>query len=348
MRTRTLRLWNVAKPLFFGAADLYIIGLALFIVAKLAFGEQWKIIAIGNSVLHLLLLAAIVWLPITAMRRRWSIAALTLLPVLFFITSYGEMFIPRTAAAPDDSPRLKVMTYNIHGEMQVLRPMLAVIQESGADVVAIQELSSTAADYFATELGETYPYHAFHISEDNSVIGQGVLSRYPITEDDYWRNDHLPEHLAHQRVEIELEGVPLILYNAHPIHPIMKSGQLFNVNLRTEEIRSVLNRASQDSGAVLIVGDFNMADQSDDYAQITRVYTDAYCEAGWGLGFTFPDFSAANATPFDLIALPIRPIVRLDYIFHSDSITTLTAQVWHTSGGSDHRPVTAELALPQR
>lgn len=343
-----LKWWNAAKTLLFSAVDLYIIGLALFIIIKLLFGEQLKVIAFGNSFLHLFLLTALLWFPITLARRRWKIAIVAALPVWFFVGSYGVLFIPRTAAAPIDSPRITVMTYNIHGEEQFLTPMLEVIQASNADVVAIQELSLEAADALATEFGNLYPYHAFHSSADNSVIGQGVMSRYPIIEDAYWRNDDLPEHLAHQRVEIDLQGTAVVLYNAHPIHPIMKSGQFFNVNLRTQEIQSVLNRANLDEGAVLIVGDFNMSDQSDDYGHITSVYSDAYREAGWGMGFTFPDFSAVNATPFDLVALPIRPIVRLDYIFHNRAMVTLSAQVWHTSGGSDHRPVIAELAVENR
>ncbi|HEX2622526.1 MAG TPA: endonuclease/exonuclease/phosphatase family protein, partial [Phototrophicaceae bacterium] len=219
--------------------------------------------------------------------------------------------------------------------------MAALIRDTGADVVALQEVSAAAADYFNQNLKDLYLYRAFHSSADEPVIGQGILSRYPILNDDYWRNNQLPVRLGHQRVQLQIQGQTVNLYNTHPIHPIFKAGQIFNVDLRTTEIQSVLDRANQDIGAVIIVGDFNMADQSDDYQHITSQYADTFREVGWWMGFTFPDFLSPNAAPGGKFALPVRPVVRLDYIFHNDALLPVQAQVWRTSGGSDHRPVLA-------
>jgi endonuclease/exonuclease/phosphatase family metal-dependent hydrolase len=52
------------------------------------------------------------------------------------------------------------------------------------------------------------------------------------------------------------------------------------------------------------------------------------------MGFTFP----VGRRPFP-------PVVRLDYVFHDDHFRTLSAHVWQDSGGSDHLPVIASLAL---
>ncbi len=106
-----------------------------------------------------------------------------------------------------------------------------------------------------------------------------------------------------------------------------------------------VERAQHDSGPIIIVGDFNMTDQSDDYKLITSHYLDTYREVGWGLGFTFPDFTFASASPVPHNLLPLRPVVRLDYLFHNTSIQALDAHVWNSSGGSDHRPVFAEFAF---
>lgn len=81
--------------------------------------------------------------------------------------------------------------------------------------------------------------------------------------------------------------------------------------------QSCLRLAANDSGPLMIVGDFNMTDQSADYGQITARYADTYREIGWGMGFTFPDFSTLSAIPGSVSGLGfIRPLARIDYVFH--------------------------------
>jgi endonuclease/exonuclease/phosphatase (EEP) superfamily protein YafD len=60
------------------------------------------------------------------------------------------------------------------------------------------------------------------------------------------------------------------------------------------------------------------------------------------MGFTNADTSHENSREGPL---PLPLYTRLDYIFHSDSLIAMEALVWHTSGGSDHRPVYARFAF---
>jgi vancomycin resistance protein VanJ len=74
-------------------------------------------------------------------------------------------------------------------------------------------------------------------------------------------------------------------------------------------------------------------------------FDDAYREVGWGLGWTFPDFTQPSAQPVQTSILSAlgRPVTRIDFIFHNGALRPVSAQVWPTSGGSDHRPVMAEF-----
>lgn len=330
---------------FIMAVNLYGIILLFLIAAKFLIGEQWELIAISNSFLHLLLIGGFVWLAVCLARRRWPLAALSLIPAVFFVVSYGMMFVPNPVSGSPDARTLSLLTYNLHSEQMLIDPMADVVREANADVVALQEVSREVEERFSAEFATLYPYQAWHTIPDGAVIGQAVMSRYPILESDYWRNEPLNFSLGHQQVIIDFDGTAISLYNTHPIHPILKLGRIFAVELRTNEIQSVLDRADVDSNSVLIAGDFNMSDQSEDYRTITAGYTDAYRAAGWGLGFTFPDFSSRNAVPGERGSLPLRPIVRLDYIFHSDDFRALEARVWPTSGGSDHRPLLAQFEV---
>ena len=154
---------------------------------------------------------------------------------------------------------------------------------------------------------------------------------------DVWRLD--------RAAPFRVKSVAVGCANAYPLHPGMANDG-FSTRPRGQEIDVVLEFATTDTGAVLIMGDFNMTDQNEDYQRITARFRDSFHEVGAGMGFTFPDLSSFQSLP-DYWPLPIRlfPFLRLDYIFHNASFRPISARVWSTAGGSDHRPVWAELAL---
>ena len=258
-----------------------------------------------------------------------------------FLLGYGGFFLPRSGQKPITQP-LRFLTYNVHAENIDVQPMLDVIQTADADVVALQEVSPAMAEALARQLIDRYPYQALHPNAVNPIWGQGVLSRYPIVEDEYWIMS-----LGHQRVKIDRRGTPLVLYNTHPVHPfLLGEGKLFDMHPHQREVQEVLRRAALDDGEILIAGDFNMTDQTSDYVRLAAQFHDTYREVGWGLGWTFPDFTQPDARPAQtpLLSAFGRPVARIDFIFHSDALHPLSAQVWPASGGSDHRPVVAEFA----
>jgi endonuclease/exonuclease/phosphatase (EEP) superfamily protein YafD len=117
-------------------------------------------------------------------------------------------------------------------------------------VVALQELSQPMADHLAAALAAEYPYQAAHTRANEPVPGQGVLSRYPIVDDEYWR-----VHLATQRVTLDVDGQTVVFYNAHPIMPLSRGG----FDRRAEEMTDLLARAADETGPMLLAGDFTQA-----------------------------------------------------------------------------------------
>ncbi len=334
---------RIPGNLFVALTGAYGLTITLFLALRLLVGEQWTLIAIVNSFVHLMLIPALALLPLCMIRRRWRLALTQLPAALVFTASYGGAFLPQPIATAPDAFSFSVMTYNLHIEKWELDPIISLIREADADIVALQEFSRRAGRRLAPEFAEQYPYQAFHIDGASSSWGQGILSRYPILSDEYW---HI--NLGHQRVEILIQDEPITVYNTHPAHLFrLIDGGRVDLTSRRLELASVVDRAAGDEGAVIILGDFNMSDQSEDYQRISAQYVDNYREVGWGMGFTFPDFSHPNSVPgaVSIERLPIPPLIRLDYIFHNDSILPLEARMWPTSGGSDHRPVFARLAL---
>ena len=328
--TRGYMLRRVAMNTTIALVGAYGLNTTLYLLLRAIVGERWGIIGLFNSFFHLLILPAVILLPLSLLlRRRWLVIELAA-PFFFFISTYGGQFLPRSINVPAEAPRLNLLSFNINKDNQQVDQMIRIIRDSNADVVAIQELSPWLAQAADEQLAELYPYRALHPQADFS--GQGVLSRYPLSADEYWQMN-----LGHQHVQIDWNGQTVTLFNVHPIHPLR--GIQFDGQARAEEIDEVLRRAENVTNPLLIVGDFNMTNLSDDYAHITARYEDTYQQIGWGMGFGFPNFANAFHIRF------VPPIARIDYIFHDAHFQPVEMHVGSDSGGSDHFPVYATLAL---
>lgn len=284
------------------------------------------------------------------LRNRWLIGGM--LPLIALITVYyAPYLLPKAAATvPPDTPTITVMTFNLFSPRDGADGFARIMRESGADVVAVQELSDFIAESLAESLADAYPHQALHPQDGhgNYFRGQGIFSRFPIIEDDYWQFDEIPIDMTHghQRVVVDVDGREVVVYNTHAWPPLDWKGGLAFTRTTWEDdahqlsISLLLERVQPDIDAqrpVIVVGDFNFSDQFIEYAQMTAIFTDAFRAAGQGMGFTYPSRGFG----------PIPPLIRLDYVFHNAVLETLAAQIWSESGASDHLPVLATLTLNQ-
>lgn len=329
------------KPLLYNSIFTLIIlyGLAItFFLVLRGLTERYTVIAWFNTIAHLLMLSTLLLMPLCLLARRY-LAALVLLPALLtFAISYGTMFDPVATAAPaEDARQLTLMTYNLTSKKADPAHLAANILEANADFVAVQELGVKVADYLEAHLSKTYPYYYMHTEEDFFGVGMGVFSRYPILSEEYWR-----VHRAHQRVTLDFHGQIITLYNTRPIYPFDTPRGFTD---HKEEVSALLERANQETGPVILMGDFNMTDQSNSYHLIAQSYVDVYRAVGWGMGFTFPAAEPdLDMLPHTLRRLLTVPVVRLDYVFINDDFSPVEAHVWPDSGQSDHRPLYVVIA----
>jgi endonuclease/exonuclease/phosphatase (EEP) superfamily protein YafD len=314
-----------------GAYGLSVTG---FLALRWLIGEQWSLVALFNSFAHLLFVPALPLILICMLLRRFRVIVLLIAPLLAFLISYGFFFTSRPSRAAPNALRINILTFNLKSQIENFDSMDGVIREADADVVALQELSEVAASHLDSEFAASYPYRALHPQPGEPIPGQGILSRFPIESNDFWRI-----YFGQQRVTLNAEGQTFTLYNVHTFFPFTVNG----FARRTEEITDILRRAENDSGPIIIAGDFNLTDQEDDYWRVAAQYTDTYREIGQGMGFTFPNYRGVNPR---LSFLP--PLARIDYIFHNELVDGVEVRVWPSSGGSDHRPLYAVLALRTR
>ncbi len=321
---------------------LYGLIMCLMLALRIVGDGESSLVAGINVSITLLLMPVLLLFPLCIVLRRWWLSVVLIVPFLAFMVTYLPFFLPRPIANTADAPHLSLLTYNLHAEQVQIEPMAALIRDTNADIVAVQEMSPAASTAFDTQLADIYPYRVLYPSPDGVPYhGRGLLSRYPITESKTWPVEY-PIPLRLMRAVVDMDGTPITLYNFHapPSYPIY--GQGFDIHPRGQQIKDVLAMIAQERDAVLYMGDFNTNDTDVNYPLIVAQMKDTFREVGWGMGFSGPDWSHPQSQE----GLPFIPIhQRMDYIFHNEFFLPVAAHVWSTSGGSDHRPVFAELAL---
>lgn len=333
--------------LLFAAVNLYTIGIGIALILRLLIGDANPYSGVVTNLTPMILLPApillLLSLPLMTRagfiaRRRVTLATTGALTALL-IVGWGGLFIPsdwRAARALSGETEITVMTHNWQTQRDADAAIGAVLA-SGADVIALQEISTEAAAQIAQAMIEEYPYQALYGS-DRFAVGMAVISRLPILEESYW------EHTAfgYQRVVFGEAGTPLFtLLNAHPPPP-REFG--LNIDQRSLEIAQFLPYIDREDGALLVVGDFNMSDSARDYGRLRERLNDSWREVGFGFGTTFPNFDNWITRAIDI---PFNPpaLIRIDYVFHSDHWRAVAMDVGTDSGGSDHYPVIARLML---
>lgn len=260
-------------------------------------------------------------------RRRAPVWALLLLALLAGCAPLLERLT---------APRLRLYTHNLHAEETILQPFADNLRAAAPDVAALQEVSQPVADFLREELKDHLPYAAARL-DGGRYFGQLVLSRYPVAESQGWPH---PRRLL--RVVLDVDGQRVTVFNVHPASP---GNTQMDTALRDDDIAFALEQAAREDGPVLLLGDFNLEAWSPVRQTITARYADLFEAVGTGSPFTYPDYSQPQARVNARFPPLTPPFLRIDYIFASRHFLPLRAQVWPDAGGSDHRPVLAEVAL---
>ena len=273
----------------------------------------------------------VVWLVAPILRSRWIWGTAVLL-TLFFGVDNGWRWFPNPTPDPT-APTLTVMTFNMamrDCNCSRLNEMAGFITVESPDLVFLQEVSEP----MAVILGQfsDYPYQELQMPVQTTAI----LSKYPIVASEWHSTAGERDYLT---ATIAWQGELVQVFAVHPYPPGLIWDRWTSLPIGVDEtaVQAQVRRIAQHAATfehALIVGDFNMSDQSPAYHELTTQFEDAFVGGGQGWGRTFP------------LDVRIPPLVRLDYVFHSSHF-----QATHVYEGcgtiSDHCYVVAQLALKQ-
>ncbi len=323
---------NILVPLNVGLI------LAYYVIREISQTKLWYIQAI-HYILPWLFIPLVLLLPLAILLRSRIKTLLLTLPVILFLLTYGELYLPRLPVHTTGDP-FKVMTFNVWGGNIQFDQIVSEIQTQDPDLLSLHEFSFPIVEALENRFAETFPYYRI----DPSV---GFFSRYPILQSHAFRLGGIygiPGPWAQQLV-VEIDGEMVNIFNVHPPSPPLQGEHILGLpfrlptNFRTEgyesSVQEILWRMEQVNGPILIVGDLNFTDQEEEYKLLTHMLQDAHRECGWGMGFSFARFPRSGLA-----------LWRIDYVLHSADFVCLQTEMGHFAG-SDHRPVIAELGWKQ-
>jgi len=320
---------------------LYLTGLAGYVLLHLMAAGRWWWLALLDNFIPWYFIPLLLVIPLGQLVNNPAIATAGFALLLIGAGWFGARWLPKPTQPGAAS--LRVITFNLYPYNQRLHDVASWLIQEDADLVLLQEAPAHIGTAFDA-LYDHYPYHAIQDHENGYLI----FSRYPITQTpDSFFTDPSGWYL-HQRVELDVNGQPLVVYNIHTLMPNRETPQInlplipdfilkYDEALRDGQIRLLAESAQQETHPVILAGDFNMSEFSAAYKRLRQDWQDAYQQAGVGMGFSWPSGASEEMPDF------LPAIVRLDYVWHSSSLRATAAHVG-AKLGSDHLPLIVTLA----
>jgi endonuclease/exonuclease/phosphatase family metal-dependent hydrolase len=240
------------------------------------------------------------------------------------------------AVSPDPTNiTIRVMDYNVHNGVNTagrldLEALANIIEESGADVVGLQEISRGWLIWGSTDmltwLSQRLDMPYVSGPTVDAQWGNAILSRYPTVSAETFPLP--PDNLLLRRgyivAEIDVGGGNLTVLDTHLAH-----------RDEHDEIRewqaTELARAWDGAPATVIVGDMNAVPDSN----AMRILSSA------GLA----NVAAEIGTPPIYTAPADNPNRQIDYIWTSPDLGFSNLEIFQTTA-SDHLPLVATITLP--
>ncbi|MDQ7027161.1 MAG: endonuclease/exonuclease/phosphatase family protein [Anaerolineae bacterium] len=309
---------------------LYALVLVIYLLLRWIVQANWSLLLLGHTIAFYLFLPVIAGLVIAMLLRARRLAGFYWLLTIIGLVWFVPRMMPPLSEPQQNGTSLKIISFNMFPENQRLDDVTTWLLAQDADVIGLQEIGVDLP-----LLADEYPYF---VSQD-VVNGQALFSRYPIQMTETVQLGDIPQ----QRHLLNINGLPVVLYNLHLYMPLNEdeSQTLFlryDESRRNRQINELLTFIAGENQPTIVMGDFNMSEFSPIYGRLNARLHDAYRVTSWGLGQTWPGGASEE------LGDNFPPLFRLDYVWYTDGIQALEAQVGSRLG-SDHLPLIVNLDI---
>jgi endonuclease/exonuclease/phosphatase (EEP) superfamily protein YafD len=234
--------------------------------------------------------------------------------------------VPHLAPKHEPGQRLRVVTWNVHGEVWNLRQIQDTLARLQPDIVCLQEAEPEG---FAQALpgAQTAHTHEGRILTRGRIVSKRTFplaapgtSRWGLSTDIILPQGRLSVLNVHYVVGIRRHIAEARRGRPDPIE-----------SARATANERVLAWLRSTRGPRMVCGDFNTPPGARLYRALRAEAQDAFAQAGLGWGFTYSRR---------------RPIIRIDYVWCTGGVIPVRSRV-QNGQASDHRLVVTDLVLPR-
>ncbi|WP_240796634.1 endonuclease/exonuclease/phosphatase family protein [Streptomyces sp. RFCAC02] len=260
-------------------------------------------------------LAVPVLLLCALLRRSFTALIAVLLPVLVWLNLFGGLLVDKTGPGG----ALMIVSHNVDADNPDPEGTARRLADSGADLIALQEVPPDAVAGYEDALAAGYPYH--------SVQGTvGLWSRYPMGDGEPVDIGMDWPRAMRAVVDTDFGDVAVFVAHLPSVRVQFRAG--FTAGQR-DEAAELLGRAvaEEEVPLALVAGDLNGTMNDGALAPLTSKLRSTQGAAGAGFGFSWP---------------AAFPMARIDQILVRDLEPVSS---WTLPGtGSDHLPVAARVS----
>ena len=289
------------------AAVLALSAVATFV--RLTGLDDGTVLALPMAVLPWITVAGVVALAGVAVLRAACLTALAAMLTLAQLAWLVPRLVPQEAHVPYGAPRLRVAAVNAYVGRVDPAALVSMVRERRIDVLAVAELPAAAVRALdAAGIAEVLPYREAHPEADSSIF-----ARVPLVEGGLlaagtaWPQTTAVAEVAGRRVRVIAAGGP---------GTWLRCGGPHATAVPTRSCSATSTRRSTTRRCALLAAGL----------------TEAHAARGRGWVATWPAGG------------PLLPLAQIDHVLHGSGLRAVDAGE-HTLPGTDHRAVTAELAL---
>ncbi|GGR31332.1 endonuclease/exonuclease/phosphatase family protein [Streptomyces aurantiogriseus] len=255
-------------------------------------------------------------LVLALVRRSATALIAVVVPAVVWLNLFGGLLTDKTASGGN----LTVATHNVNADNADPSGTARDVAASGADVLALEELTASAVPVYEKALAATYKYH--------SVQGTvGLWSKYPMS--DVADVDIKLGWVRAMRATVTTPEGPVAFYVAHLPSVRVKLQAGFTARQRDKSADALGEAIAADPlSRKVLLGDLNGTMNDRSLNAVTSQMRSAQGAAGSGFGFSWP---------------ASFPMARIDQIMVTgvEPVTSWTLP----ETGSDHLPVAARVKV---
>ena len=336
----------MTRKLLFGINIVALMLLLLSFLVPLVAPDQFPVLSLLSlltlPVIGVNAVFAVYWL--IRWDRRFFLSAL----LLFLAHMYfGPFILGRKNDKTRDNQGIKVLSHNVHlfdkyadgsTQQKMVQEYEQMLSSQQPDILCLQEYTSTHGVDFSQ-----YPYQYIYFNPPFKLMGQAILSRYPIVNRGSLDFKETANNVIY--ADLLMGQDTLRVYNVHlqsiginPTENIADQGGAERIKTRISttfikqqnQVKELLRHMTTTEHLKIMAGDFNNTAFSSVYREIRARFQDAYQKQGHGLGATY-----------HFNGLPLR----IDFIFTEPELEVLDFETLDKSL-SDHLPIITEFKRP--